>query len=666
MAGIFHRLKLKFTEKISNINFRSIILKASAYLSLIILTIGLLFFLVIYLIYDVSALNDFLKPEPTKLYDSQEKVYAIMDYSAKRKVIPLARISPFLVKAVISTEDNEFYKHHGISGWGILRALLGKGGGSTITQQLGKNIFLTAERSLIRKLKELVIAIKIENTFSKDKILELYLNEIYWGDHGFYGIESASNYFFGKSAQYLDLYESTLIAGILPAPQLWSPKVNFKKAKWRQSLVLDNMVKNGYITKAQAEVTKKTIRKLINYKFQGNYKYPYFTDYVVERLEKINKKYFSDKFLSRGGLKIYTTINQQYQKNAEIILRQEINKLSRYNVRQGIIISINPKNGYIRAFVGGKDYQGINRIFSLRQPGSTFKPFVYLTYYNTWFSTGHDTFDDSLQSATYKNALQVECKKNNYTFKEENLCYRDYVVRNYNNTYLGKVSLDTAIQKSLNTIPVHLASELGINNIIETAKELGIQSKLRPELGTSLGASEVTPFELISAYTVLAGGGYKPERITAISRILDKDNNPIYDAGNGKSVQVYSTRAVYKLNKSLIKVVEGGTGNRAYIPGKLIAGKTGTTSNYHDAWFIGYTPSLVTLVWLGNDDNSKMIGITGSACAAIFRKYISSISYNIPDENFAEQDDIFTDTYFEARKDLDTRIRKYTGFNIFH
>lgn len=603
-----------------------------------------------YLIYDVNALNSYLKPEPGRLYDNNEKVYSVLDYSAKRKVTSLKNISPYLIKAVVSTEDKNFYKHHGVSLYGLLRALTGVGGGSTITQQLARNVFLTSERSLIRKFKEIIIAIKIENNFTKDKILELYLNEIYWGDSGYYGIESVSNYYFGKSAQYLDLYESTLIAGILPAPESWSPRVNFQKAKWRQALVLNNMVKNNYITQNEANIAKNTHRKLAPLKARIKSKYPYFTDYIIEKLEKIDKKYSSEKFLSKGGIKIYTTINQQYQQNAEIILKNEINRLRYNNVTQGIIISINPKNGYIRAFVGGKDYKGFNRIFSLRQPGSTFKPFVYLTYYNQWFTSPNDVFEDSLKTATYKDALEVDCKKDAYTLKQDGKCYKDYVVKNYNGSYLGNITLNSAIKYSVNTIPVNLAKEIGINKVIKTAYDFGINSKLKPELGTALGASEVTPFELARAYCILANGGYAPDRISPIIKVLDKDNKIIYNGLNTSLSQYYSSIAVSKLNRSLKQVVESGTGVNAYVYGKNIAGKTGTTSNYRDAWFIGYTPSLVTLVWLGNDNNSKMINVTGATCAKIFRKYISSIKENIPNENFPPPDDLINDTAFTMKK----------------
>lgn len=610
----------------------------------------------IYLTYDVSYLNNFVKPEPTKIYDTNEKIYAVMDYSSRRKVTTLKKISKNLINAVIDTEDHDFYKHHGFSYKGIFRAFIGIGGGSTITQQLAKNIFLSQERSLIRKFKEIIIAIKIENYFSKDKILEIYLNEIYWGDNGYYGIESVSNYFFGKSANDLDLYESTLIAGILPAPELWSPKVNFKKAKWRQAIVLDNMVRNNYITKLEAEKIKPINRSLYKTKTFKSNNYPHFTDYVLEKLEKIDKRYLNDKFLSHGGLKIYTTINQEYQKNAEKILNQEINKLRNYNVTQGVLISVNPKNGYIRALVGGKSYEGLNRIFAKRQPASTFKPFVYLTYYNQWFTTGEDGVEDTLKNSTYKNALEVTCKDKKYSFKEGNKCYQDYVVSNYNGKYSGKTTLDNAIKKSLNTIPVSLASEMSIDKVIKTAHDLGIKSSLKTELGTALGASEVTPLELISAYSVFANGGYRFDKITPIIKILDKNNEAVYE-NDGYKTQVYSSRAIYKLNQSLMKVVESGTGVNANVSGLKLAGKTGTASNYRDAWFIGYTPDLVTLIWLGNDDNSKMDGITGSVCAMIFEKYTRSIVHNIPNENFPEPDNIFVDSFFE--------LKKYLGINEF-
>lgn len=634
------------------INIHPLFLRIFFILSGVIFSVVLLFTLFVYIYYDVTTLNSYLKPEPSKLYDTNNNLYSVLDYSSKRKVIPIKNISKDLINAVISTEDNDFYKHHGFSVYGILRAVIGKGGGSTITQQLAKNVFLSSERTIIRKIKEIIIAVKIENNYSKDKILELYLNEIYWGDHGYYGIESVSNYYFGKSAKYLDLYESTLIAGILPAPEVWSPRVNFKKAKFRQALVLNNMVKNGYIDQNKANQVKNTIRKLASLKSRVKSEYPYFTDYIIDKVEKIDKKYSSEKFLSKGGLKIFTTINQKYQRSAERILKNSVNKLKANNVNQGIIISINPKNGYIRSFVGGKEYKGFNRIFSKRQPGSTFKPFVYLTYYNKWFTSGRDTFEDSIKTATYKNALEVDCKKGLYSLKENDKCYRDYVVKNYSGEYFGEVSLDKAIANSLNTIPVGLTQDMGVEKVIKTAKDLGIESDLKAELGTALGASEVTPFELISAYCVLANNGYQTNKITPIIKVTDKNNKIIYDGSFKYSNQVYSSRAVSKLNKSLIKVVENGTGTKAYIYGKKIAGKTGTTSNNRDAWFIGYTPSLVTLVWLGNDDNSQMKNITGSTCAGIFHQYIKDIGSDIPSEYFPEPDNIFDDTYFRFKKYL--------------
>lgn len=632
-------------KKIPTISYKI----ALIFLTVIFIIIFILF-LIIYFIYDVTTLNNYLKPESSKLYDTNNNLYSVLDYSQKRKVITISNISPYLIKAVISMEDKDFYKHHGFSLFGLGRALIGRGGGSTITQQLAKNLFLSSERSIIRKIKEIIIAIKIENNFTKDKILELYLNEIYWGDNGYYGIESVSNYYFGKSAKYLDLYESSLIAGILPAPESWSPKVNFKKAKWRQSLVLNNMVKNSYITQKEADNIKKTYRVLHPLKLIKKTKYPYFTDYIIENLEKIDKKYTSEKFLSRGGLKIYTTINQQYQENAEIILKQEINKLKKYNVNQGIIISINPKNGYIRSFVGGKEYKGLNRIFSMRQPGSTFKPFVYLTYFNQWFTSTSDIYEDSLNIATYKNALEVPCNTKSYKVIKDGKCYKDYIVKNYNNSYLGKISLNTAIKNSINTIPVGLSYDMGIKKVIKTAHDLGIKSHLKSELGTALGSSEVTPFELIKAYCVLANGGYSTEKISPLVKVLDKNNKIIYENVDTNLNQLYSSIAVHKLNKALKQVVESGTGKIANVYGKTIAGKTGTTSNNRDAWFIGYTPSLVTLVWLGNDNNSKMSGVTGANCAKIFRKYIESIKTNIPSEDFPKPDDILNDTYFSIRK----------------
>ncbi|MFN8577840.1 MAG: transglycosylase domain-containing protein [Candidatus Sericytochromatia bacterium] len=640
---------MSFVDNIKN-TFSTIGFKIVFIILGVILSIITLFFLIIYLIYDVKALDSYLRPEPSKLYDTNEQLYSVLDYSQKRKVIPLSKISPYLIKSVISTEDKEFYHHKGFSIYGLGRAILGKGGGSTITQQLARNVFLSSERSIMRKIKEIIIAIKIENFYSKDKILELYLNEIYWGDNGYYGIESVSNYYFGKSAQYLDLYESTLIAGILPAPESWSPRVNFKKAKWRQSLVLENMVKNNYITQNEANIIKNTYRKLAPISLIRKSKYPYFTDYIVEKLEKIDKKYTSEKFLSRGGLKIFTTINQQYQQNAESILREEIRKLRYNNVNQGIIISINPKNGYIRAFVGGKEYKGFNRIFSKRQPGSTFKPFVYLTYFNQFFTSPSDVYPDTLEIATYKNALEVPCKKGDYSLMQDGRCYKDYIVKNYNSVYMGRISLNTAIKQSVNTIPVGLAYDMGIKKVIKTAHDIGISSKLKPELGTVLGGSEVTPFELIKAYCVLANGGYAPDKISPIIKVLDKNNKNIYNGTNTGLTQLYSSIAVYKLNQTLKKVVESGTGTNAYVYGKVIAGKTGTTSNNRDAWFIGYTPSLVTLVWLGNDDNSKMVNITGATCAKIFKKYMESIKSSVPSEYFPEPDNIFNDTYFLVRK----------------
>lgn len=566
---------------------------------------------------DISNLQYYNPNETTEIYDDKGRVLAKLHDEENRKIIKLKDIPKNVQNAVIAIEDSRFFHHKGIDLKGITRAFKDyieeKGvirqGGSTITQQIIKNLFLTPERTISRKIAEAWLAIQIENKFSKQQILEIYLNQVYWG-HNAYGIEAAANTYFGKTTKQLNIAEAAMLAGLLQGPEIYSPYHSMKKAKERQKIVLERMAENNFIKHSDIEKIYNTKIKLSGIK-RGVIRHPYFTTYVIHVL---NEKYGHSRLI-RDGLKVYTTIDTKAQAFAEELIKKEIERLKYNRVQQGALVSLDPNTGYIKAMVGGTNFgeSQFNRAWQAqRQPGSSFKPFVYLTAFLQGYSPGNVEIDEPIQ------------------YRFGNYVWRPH---NYGGRHGGAMTLQTALIRSVNIIAIKLGDKVGLNNVISVAKRAGIQSELKPVLSMPLGSLEVTPLEMASAYGTFATLGIRVEP-TPILKIVDKFGYVIENNTIVKSERVFPDKEVSILVEVMKGVITRGTGTAAYI-GRPAAGKTGTTESHRDAWFIGFIPQLVTAVWVGNDTPIPMWGATGGTFAApIWAKYMKFVTEKIPIQDF--------------------------------
>lgn len=576
---------------------------------------------------DVSLLDDHKPSESSLIYDINDNLVANIHGDEDRVVIPLNKISKNLVKAVISTEDDVFYEHNGINLKGIIRAFLtnlrsgeSSQGGSTITQQLVKNLFLSPDRTIQRKIAEAILAVRVENKYSKEKILELYLNQVYWGNRS-YGIEKAARRYFRIPASELNLPESALLAGLLKGPSEFSPYTNFNKSKQRQKVVLQKMLKDGFITQDQ-------YIKAVNHKFnfaptvEQTSKYSYFVTYVISELEKT----YGKDVVRRGGLSIYTTLNPKVQEIGEEVIKKAVKNSPRYTgIRQGALISINVDNGYISAIVGGVDFDksNFNRATqSKRTLGSSFKPIVYLTA----FRKGIITPDSKVEDAPI-------------TLSDG---WTSWSPHNWDNRYMGTLTVRKALYLSRNTPTVRIASKIGPDAIIETAKLLGIKSPIEKNLSIALGSAGIPPVELATAFSTIARGGVYIEPIL-IKRIEDSQGK-ILEVNEPHPVKVIDSYSINTLISILVDVVEKGTGTGAKLKDRVVAGKTGTSDEIRDIWFTGFTPDTVTTVWMGNDENKPLKGVFSSNCVRVWKeftnKYYSVL--NIPPRKFESASDFVT------------------------
>lgn len=518
--------------------------------------------------------------------------------SVYSEVIRLNELSSYVPDAIISTEDRRFYAHFGFDIVAFTRAMLTNifmgryaQGGSTITQQVAKNLFLTSQKNIKRKTQELLLAFWLEHKFSKEQILTLYLNRVYLGA-GTYGIEAASQKYFQKSSRDMNLLEAAIIAGMLKAPSRYNPIASAERAKARAKVVLQNMVNNDALTERQMKYALTLpVGEDKSYKVQGA---DYFADWVYREVND----YIGER---DNDIYVYTTLDQKIQENAEKILREAVFAAKNRNVSEGAVVVLN-KSGEVKAMVGGIDYRKsqFNRaVTALRQPGSAFKPFVYLTaLQNGW--KREDRIDD----------VPLSIGK----WKPEN----------YDKKYYGSVTLDEALMKSLNLATVNLSESLSRKDIIRTAKKMGISTPVENTPSLALGTFEVKVIDMATAYSAIANGGYAtwPH---AIKEIYTRDGYQLYQREADTENLILDAGAVKDLTKMLEKVISQGTGRRAKIPG-FAAGKTGTTQDYRDAWFVGFTDEYVIAVWVGNDDNSPMKGVTGGTLPAeIWRKIALSV-----------------------------------------
>ena len=518
--------------------------------------------------------------------------------SVYSEVIRLNELPSYVPDAIISTEDRRFYAHFGFDIVAFTRAMLTNifmgryaQGGSTITQQVAKNLFLTSQKNIKRKTQELLLAFWLEHKFSKEQILTLYLNRVYLGA-GTYGIEAASQKYFQKSSRDMNLLEAAIIAGMLKAPSRYNPIASAERAKARAKVVLQNMVNNDALTERQMKYALTLpVGEDKSYKVQGA---DYFADWVYREV--------NDYIGERGNdIYVYTTLDQKIQENAEKILREAVLAAKNRNVSEGAVVVLN-KSGEVKAMVGGIDYRKsqFNRaVTALRQPGSAFKPFVYLTaLQNGW--KREDRIDD----------VPLSIGK----WKPEN----------YDKKYYGSVTLDEALMKSLNLATVNISESLSRKDIIRTAKKMGISTPVENTPSLALGTFEVKVIDMAAAYSAIANGGYAtwPH---AIKEVYTRDGYQLYQREVDTENRILDAGAVKDLTKMLEKVISQGTGRRAKIPG-FAAGKTGTTQDYRDAWFVGFTDEYVIAVWVGNDDNSPMKGVTGGTLPAeIWRKIALSV-----------------------------------------
>ncbi|MGB3559989.1 MAG: penicillin-binding protein 1A, partial [Geitlerinemataceae cyanobacterium] len=499
-----------------------------------------------------------------------------------------------LVEAFLAAEDRRFYKHRGIDFKSIARAFGANiwardvvEGGSTITQQLARMVFLTQDRTIGRKAKEALLAQKIDNHLSKDEILENYLNLVYLGS-GAYGVSDAAWVYFGKELDDLTLPEMATIAGMPAAPSDYSPIENPKLARKRRDLILQRMADSGFITEAASEsAIRQPIKLKPSLPKRLVVKFPYFTTYVQQEL----KKHVSAEQIEGGGLTVETSLNPDWQKVGEQAI-QEIVADYGYaeGFEEGALVAVDPKTGEIKAMVGGSDFtkSQFNRATqAMRQPGSTFKGLLYTTAIAAGFSP-YDGYEDK--------PLKVD----------------GYQPLNAGRKYAGWMNLQDALTRSVNVVAVRVLMDVGFEPTLKMAKDMGIKSDLKPVYSLALGSFEVTLLELTNAYATLADNGEYLES-HGILRILDRDGKVLYDAKKQKPKRVVDKDSVAIITSMLERVVTSGTGTPARLDDRAVAGKTGTSDESRDLWFVGYIPQLVTGVWLGNDDNAPTYGNSGTA-----------------------------------------------------
>ncbi|MFH1859394.1 MAG: penicillin-binding protein 1A, partial [bacterium] len=580
---------------------------------------------------------------PTKVFSQNDELICVFSVG-RREIIELHEVPKNLLNAVIATEDADFSKHRGINPKGILRAFLVNltsrkiaQGGSTITQQLVKNLFLTQERTYRRKIQEIILALIVEKKLTKDEILERYLNKIYLG-HGNYGVESAALFYFDKHVKDLSLAQCAMIAGLPGSPSHFSPISHPDAATERQALVLKRMKKEGFITQEQMAAAKEEFRgQLLAMSKKAFAKActtinvsPYFTEYIRRTLSKE----YGDNAIYKGGLKVYTTMDIDMQKAAENVLSMALDDLNKRRSNktsriEGALVAIEPSTGYIKAMVGGSGfskYNQVNRVIQAhRQPGSSFKPFIYTTAIDSGF-TPCSLLEDS-------------------PVKYIGTDGKEWEPQNYENKFQGIVTLRESLEKSINVASIRLLEKVTPRKVASYAHRMGIKSYISPDLSIALGTSEVTPLEIAAAYIPFANQGIRTEPIT-IKCIKDKKDVTVKES-MPQEERVISPQTAYIMTSLMKGVVERGTA-RESIGGRLgreVAGKTGTTNEYVDAWFIGYTPQLVVCVWIGYDKGQISLGhgmAGGVVAAPIWRDFMSRIIHKMPLASFPKPEGIIT------------------------
>jgi penicillin-binding protein 1A len=522
--------------------------------------------------------------------------------------VPLEEMPDHLIKAVLATEDRRFYEHFGIDVAGTLRALTTNvraggvvQGGSSITQQLAKNLFLSNERTIERKVKEAFLAIWLESRLKKNEILKLYLDRAYLGG-GAYGVDAAAQYYFAKSARDVNLSEAAMLAGLFKAPARFAPHVNLPAARARASIVLDNLVEAGFMTEGQVFGARRNPARAVDRREEQTPNY--YLDYAFREVQQIVAKLPSSVIDSTFVVR--TAFDPAVQKTADDAIESSLRQFGRdYNAHQAAIV-VMEVNGALRAMVGGRDYgeSQFNRATdALRQPGSSFKPFVYAT-----------AFMNGMSSKTI--------------VQDAPICIGSWCPQNYSRSYYGSMPISQALTLSLNTPAVRVAGVVGRDKIVETARKMGLTTELRISAPLPLGAAEVTVFDMTQAYATFAANGKRVRGHAAIEirsvggELIWRDVTDLASAE-----QILPVSVINEMNPILVNVVENGTARRAMLDGVIAGGKTGTTNAYRDAWFIGLTGNFVAAVWYGNDDYQPLRRMTGGSLPAMTWHKVMSVAH---------------------------------------
>lgn len=570
-----------------------------------------------------------------------ELITSIYDNEMEDRVpVSLDAVPQHVVDAIIATEDKGFYSHEGISVRGIIRAIYTDlqskalvAGGSTLTQQLVKNLYLSHERTFTRKGREALMALLLEMRFSKDQILEAYLNEIYLGNNGsvqIAGVERASQVYFGKKVTYLTLGEAATLAGVIRSPNVNSPLKSPERAKGRRDTVLKLMFEQGKISQREYEETVALPLQFTRFPTTSR-SAPFFVDLVLKQLRET----YPETQLQTTGLRIFTTLDTIMQRSAEEALDNGIASLGKKykTIRnsetplEGVVVTIQPGTGYVKALVGGRNYSKtqFNRaIQARRQPGSLFKPFVYVTAMDPARGS------EALTASTVLDDSPISVQAGTAVWKPQN----------YDNRFHGRVSVREALAHSYNIPAVRAAINAGVPNVIKTAANIGVESRLEAYPSVSLGSFEVTPLEIAFAYSVFANLGVKAEPVSILA-VVDRAGD-IKETRSVKMKRVAPASVCYVMNDVLKDVFNYGTAARARSLGfeHAYAGKTGTTSNYRDAWFIGYSPRVLSLVWIGFDDGHSTRLAGGDACLPIWTRHMNRIDGLVADVDWKRPEDV--------------------------
>jgi penicillin-binding protein 1A len=590
-----------------------------------------------------TSLQTIAPPVKTLVYDRNEKLVHEF-FKENRSIVPLREIPRPLVQAILAIEDRRFYSHWGIDPIRLARALITdiithspQQGGSTITQQLARNLFLTHEKTMTRKLKEIVLAIRIEQTYTKDEILEMYFNQIYFGE-GAYGVDAAAKVYFGKRVQELTLPECALLAGLPRNPRDYSPRRDPDRALRRRNLVLSQMLAAKFINRGAYEQASEAPLGVTKTRYNAQ-EAPYYMEMVRQYLDE---RYGSNQ-LYEGGLKVHIAMDIDIQHAAEESLERRLTALEQRNqykktrallakaggapardknqteYLQGAIVSVEPSSGQILALVGGRDFNDSNfnrAVQAARQPGSAFKPFIYTAAIDNGFSPTDIILDTPV------------------TFRAGN--GQDWSPQNYDKKFRGPVTLRNALANSLNVCAAKLLQKLGTTVVTTYARRMGIKSRLSPDLSLALGTSEVNLLELVSSYGVFANQGVRVPPVY-ILKVEDK-NGKVLEESRSTAEEVLSPETALTMTSMMESVLENGTAASARALGFTLpaAGKTGTTDDYSDAWFVGYVPGVVTGVWVGFDRKQKIgPGMTGAAAALpVWVDVMLAATKNRPPQDF--------------------------------